>query len=55
MDITKLSDDELEALIQLYDSKKGVPLRKKELEKKLIETIENIKTNEKQVLILKNE
>ena len=31
MDITKLSDDELEALIQLYDSKKGVLLRKKEL------------------------
>ena len=26
MDITKLSDDELEALIQLYDSKKGVLL-----------------------------
>lgn len=32
MDITKLSDDELEVLIQLYDSK-GVLLRKKELEK----------------------
>lgn len=55
MDITKLSDDELEALIQLYDSKKGVLLRKKELEKKIIETLDKIKNIEKELLILKNE
>ena len=55
MDITKLSDDELEVLIQLYDSKKGVLLRKKELEKKIIETLDKIKNIEKELLILKNE
>ena len=55
MDITKLSDDELEALIQLYDSKKGVLLRKKKLEKKIIETLDKIKNIEKELLILKNE
>ena len=55
MDITKLSDDELEVLIQLYDSKKGILLRKKELEKKIIETLDKIKNIEKELLILKNE
>ena len=55
MDITKLSDDELEVLIQLYDSKKGVLLRKKELKKKIIETLDKIKNIEKELLILKNE